>query len=220
MDKRESREKLLNIAALVTGVALVLCLIIYTRDISWFTSSVWSQVSIIKCIIIAVVLGFFLVVQYYFLMLFRYSIARILVFWLLPIIWLFNNGLVAIHRLFESAAEETSLTGWIPVTDLAGWLTGAVFFPLFTGGGIAVGIIDSVSQLLSQACNVAGMSPDSGGIISFITTYLELLGSSFLQVVLSVNSGGRSFFDLGLSGIFNLPNWFFSAGYSFTCIIT
>lgn len=228
INKTESLEFKVNVIVTVTGILLVTGFIIYSRGFNWFTGSAWSQISIIKYVIAITVLVTAIALQYYFLMLFRYSTARILVFWLLPAIWLFNNCLVAIHRLFESSAEATSLTGWVPITDLIGWLLGVVFVPLFLAGGVIVAIIDSGGFMLSQVCNLAGMVVDITGnsftdIISgssrFLGTFMDLLVDSFMDEVIRGNSTGRAFLDLSLSGIFNLPNWLFSAGYSFSCII-
>ena len=229
VNKKEIRDTKINIAIVITGIVLVIGLIIYSRGgVGWFTSTAWSQVSIIKWVFIVAILGIALVLQYYFLLLLRYSIAKYLVLWLLPIIWLFNNGLVAMHRLFESADEQTLLTGWIPITDLMGWLLGAVFLPLLVGGGSVVAIIDSSSLILLQACRIAGIAFEVTGIsfwdfvtnvFRFIRVFLDLLGNSFMQEIVTENLKNRSFFDLSLSGIFSLPHWFYSAGYSFTCII-
>lgn len=230
INKTETRDIKINIAVVITGIALVIGLIIYSRGgVSWFTNAAWSQVSIVKWIVIVVTIGIALVLQYYFLLLLRYSFAKYLVFWLLPIIWLVNNGLVVISRLFESAAEQTFLTGWIPITDLIGWLMGVVYVPLLVVGGIVVALIDSGSIFLAQICNIAGIALDITGtsfgeLISagyrFIRVFLDLLGNSFLQEFVTENLRNRSFFDFSVSGIFGFPHWFYSAGYSFTCIIS
>lgn len=227
MDKKESREIQVNTAVIVAGIAIVTGLIVYSRGLSWFSSTSWARVPVIDWVIIVAILGAVLVFQYYFLMLLRYSIARFLILWLLPVVWLFNNGLVAIQRIFDVAAE-TSLTGWIPITDLIGWLLGAVYFPMLIGGGVIVALLDSSSILLAQVCNVAGMTVEVtgtsvwdffSGLFEFFRLFFQLLGNSFLHEVITDNLKNQSFFDLGLSGVFRLPRWFYSAGYSFTCII-
>jgi len=230
INKQETREFRVNIAIVITGIALVIGLIIYSRGgAGWFTTTAWSQVSILKWIVIVVTLGITIVLQYYLLMLLRHSLVKYLVFGLLPAIWLFINGLTAIQRLFESAAEDTFLTGWIPITDLMGWLLGAVYIPVLVGGGIVVAIIESGSLLLSQACQIAGMVLDVTGtslwgfvtdVVKFIGVFFDLLGNSFLQEIAMENLRNRSFFDFSLTGIFSLPQWFYSIGYSFTCIIS
>ena len=230
MDKREAREKWLNIALVMVGLALVICLIVYARwDLSWFTDTAWAKVGIVKWIAVVIILSISLVLQYYFLMLLRHSIVKYLVLWLLPIIWLFNNGLVAIHRLFESAADSTFLTGWIPITDLVGWLLGAVFFPSLVGGGAIVGIIDSGGNFMVQVCSIAGIAMHVTGtsvldILSHAPKFLHLFWdqvvNSFMHAVFPENLKTRSFFDLSLDSILSLPHWFYSAGYTFTCIIS
>ena len=212
LDKKETRERRINFAIILAGLALVICMIIYSRwGVSWFTDTSWSQVSIIKWIFILIILSIALVLQYYFLMLLRYSFARYLVLWLPPIIWLFNNGLVAIQRLLESAAEETLLTGWFPITDLLGWLLALVFFPLLAGGGAVVGIIDSSSLMLTQACSIAGIALDVTGtstwdflshILKFFNIFRELVADSFMQAIVTEGFKTRSFFDIRLDGIF------------------
>ena len=230
MDKREIREKWINIALVITGLALVVCLIIYSRwGLGWFTETAWSRVSILKWIAAGVILTIAVILQYYFLMLLRHSIVKYLVLWLVPIIWLFNNGLVALHRLFESAADATTLTGWIPITDLAGWLLGAVFLPTLIGGGAIVGIIDSGGNFMPQVCSIAGLAMDATGtsfrdvllhIQHFLGLFWDQVVHSFRQAVFPENLKDRSFFNLTLDGLLSLPHWFYSSGYSFSCIIS
>lgn len=230
MDKTEAREKWINIFLVATGLGLFICLIIYSRwGLSWFTDTAWAKVTVFKWLSVVVILTVSLVLQYYFLMLLRHSIVKYLVLWFLPVLWLFNNGLVAIHRLFESAAEATLFTGWIPITDLAGWLLGIIFFPLFVGGGAIVGIIDSGGSFMSQVCSIAGIAMNATGtsawdILSHVPKFLHLFWdqvvNSFMHAVFPEDLKNRSFFDLSLDSIISLPNWFYSAGYSFTCIIS
>ena len=230
IDKRERREKWTNLALVVAGLALAIGIIIYSRwGLSWFTETAWAKVSILKWLSVVIILSITLVLQYYFLMLLRHSIVKYLVLWLLPIIWLFNNGLVALHRLFESAANETLLTGWIPVTDLIGWLVGVVFFPSFIGGGTIVGIIDSGGSFMSQVCSIGGMAMNVTGtsvwdilshVPKFMGVFWDQVVNSFANAVFPENFKNRSFFDLTLDGVISLPHWFYSAGYSLTCIIS
>ena len=175
-----------------------------------------------------IILTIAVVLQYYFLMLLRHSVVKYLVLWLLPVIWLFNNGLVALHRLFESAANEAWLTGWIPVTDLIGWLLGGVFFPSIIGGGVVVGIIDSGGSFMSQVCSIAGISMGITGtsiwdVLSHVPQFLHLFWDqvvhSFMHAVFPEDLKSRSFFDIGLDSLVSLPYWLYSVGYSVTCIL-
>lgn len=230
MDKREAREKWINIVLVIAGLALVAGLVIYGRwGLGWFTHTAWAKVSVAKWISAAIVLTIAVVLQYYFLMLLRHSIVKYLVLWLIPIAWLFDNGLVALHRLFESAANETFLTGWLPVTDLLSWLLGAVFFPIIIGGGVVVGIIDSGGNFMSQVCSVAGISMDITGtsvwdVLSHVPQFLHLFWDqvvhSFMHAVFPENFRSRSFFDNGLDSLVSLPHWLYSIGYSFTCLLS
>jgi hypothetical protein len=227
MDKREQRVRLQSLALLTTGIALVVVLIIISRGgIDWFTRTAWGRVSPLKWAAITSMLGVALVVQFWFLMLLRYSPAKILL-WLLPVIWLFNNALAAIQNLLDSSAG-IAITGWIPITDLIGWLTGAVYFPLLVGGGAATALIDSSGVMLTQACRYAGIAFDTAGIapgdiisgiLNYIKMFWNLISESFMREIAIEYSKNRSFFDFSLSGAFSLPHWLFSVGYSFTCII-
>jgi hypothetical protein len=229
MDKKEKREKRNNIIIVFLGVALVIGLILFTRGgLGWFTDTSWSKVSVIKWVSIAVVLCVSLVLQFYFLLLLRYSSFMFLVLWLIPIIWVFNNGLVAIHLFLEWTADYVSPTGWIPVGDLISWMFGAVYFPLLIGAGTIVALIDSSSVMLTQACYYAGIAIDAAGIspwniidygLNFISVFWDLISDSFVKELALDNIKNRSLWDFNLTGAFSLPNWFFSASYSFTCMV-
>jgi hypothetical protein len=222
INKTEKIATRVNIAVVVVGMLLVAGLTVYVRGAGWISATAWSQVSIFRWIAIVLILGLAVATQYYAMLLLRYSIVKYLVLWLPPIFWLFMNGLVALRRLFESAAEATLLSGFIPVTDLIGWLTGAIYAPLLIGGGLMVAMVDAAGQILDQACQVVGFTGDGGGFLaglsSSIGMFLDLLGSSFMREVVMEHQRNRAFFDFGLDGVFGFPHWLFSAGYSFTCI--
>ena len=229
MDKKEQIEKRNNIILLFVGLFLVIgLLMIYREGITWFTTTKWSHVSVASWIGISVIFSLSLAVQYYFLMLLRYSFFKYLVLWFIPVIWLFNNGLVAMHRFFDWTTDIISPAGWFPLGELLGWLLSAVFLPVLVGGGAIVAIIDSGSSMLTQACYYAGIALDvagvySGDIISysmnFINIIWDILSNSFVQQVLSEKSMSRPFMDFSLSSVFSLPYWVLSIGYSFTCLI-
>ena len=229
MDKREQREKRSNIVLIIIGILLALVLIIIPRGgFDWFTSTSWSHVSVFKWGFIVVILSLSLVLQYYFLMLLRYSVLKYFVLWFLPIMWMFNNGLVAMHRFLDWTTDIHSPVGWMPITDLLSWLLGSVFSPSLIGFGVVAAIIDSSGAMLTQACYYAGIAMDVAGIspwhvidygMNFISVFWDMISNSFVQEVIKESSGNRSFFDLSLSGAFSLPNWLVSIGYSFTCVV-
>jgi hypothetical protein len=229
MDKKEQREKRANILLLITGCLLVVgLLLIYREGVTWFSSTRWLDVSIVSWVSIGAILGIALVLQYYFLMLLRYSFFKYLVLWFIPIAWLFNNGLVAMHRFLDWTTDIISPAGWIPLGELLGWLLSAVFFPVLVAGGAIVAIIDSSSSMLTQACYYAGIALDVAGIspwnvidysMNFISVIWDLLSNSFMQQVVSERMMNRSLLDFSLSSTFSLPYWVLSIGYSFTCIV-
>ena len=229
MDKKQQLEKRNNISLLFAGLVLVVSLLmIYREGLTWFTVTKWSGISVASWISIGLILSVTLVLQYYFLMLLSHSIFKYLVLWFIPIIWIFNNGLVAMHRFLDWTTDIISPAGWAPLGELLGWLLSAVFFPVLVGGGVVVAIIDSSGSMLTQACYYAGIALDVSGasgwnIIShamnFINVIWDLLSNSFVQEVLKERAANRSFMDFSLSSIFSLPYWVLSIGYSFTCIV-
>lgn len=229
MDKKDQLEKRNNIFLLFVGIILVVgLLIIYREGLAWFTATKWSHVSVASWIGISIIFSVSLVLQYYFLMLLRYSFFKYLVLWFIPIIWLFNNGLVAMHRFLDWTTDIMSPAGWIPLGELLGWLLSAVFFPVLVGGGVIVAIIDSSSSMLTQACYYAGIALDVAGIspwniisysMNYVSVIWDLVSNSFVQQVVSERVMNRSFLDFSLSSTFGLPYWVLSIGYSFACII-
>ena len=229
MDKREQREKRLNIILVITGILLALLLVIFPRGgVAWVTSTSWSNITIIKWVIICGVLCISLVIQYYLLMLLRYSFLKYAVLWFLPIIWIFNNGLVALHRFLDWTTDIVSPAGWMPITDLMSWLLGAVFSPTLLGFGVIAAVVDVSSSQLTQACYYAGIAMDIANIspwhvidygMNFIGVFWDLISNSFVQEVIKERSLTRSFFDLSFSGAISLPQWLINVGYSFTCLV-
>lgn len=229
MNKTEQIEKRNNFILLFVGVFLVIgLLLIYREGPTWFTATKWSNISLFRWISVGIILSITLVLQYYFLMLLRYSFIKYIVLWLIPIIWLFNNGIVALHRFFDWTTDIISPAGWIPLGEFVGWMLSAVFFPVLVGGGTIVAIIDSSGLMLTQACYYAGIALDvadvSGwNIISYVTNFInviwDLLSNSFVQEVIKERATNRSFMDFSLSSVFSLPYWVLSIGYSFTCLL-
>lgn len=227
INKTEKREWQQNIALVTAGIVLMGVIVIISRGETWFTAAAWSKISVVQWVVLGVILSIALVLQYYFLMLLRHSFWKYLL-WLLPVIWLYNNGMVGIQRLFDSEAGMT-LTGWIPITDLFGWLMAAVYWPLFTAGGAATSIIDSNAFRLSQACyyahialDAAGVSPGDivGHVLNHLSVFWNMVSDSFVKQVTMAYSHNRSFFDFSMAGAFGLPHWFFSLGYNFSCVIS
>ena len=229
MDKIEQIEKRNNLIWLSIGVLLVLgLLLIYREGLNWFSITKWSNVSILSWVSISAILCIALLLQYYFLMLLRYSVIKYLVLWFIPVMWLFNNGIVAMHRFLNWTTDIVSPVGWIPVGDLIGWLLAAVFSPLLLGSGIVIAIIDSSSIMLTEACYYAGIALDITGvstssfvssILNSISIFWDIVSNSFTQDIISITSSDRSLLELNLSHAFSLPYWVLSIGYSFTCIL-
>ena len=229
MDKKHQLEKRNNIILLFIGCLLVVgLLVIYREGVTWFSSARWSELSIVSWISISVILVVAIALQYYFLMLLRYSFVKYLVLWFIPVIWLFNNGLVAMHRFLDWTTDIVSPAGWIPIGDLFGWLLSAVYMPLLVSSGVVVAIIDSSSSMLTQACYYAGIALDVAGIspwdvidysMNYASVVWDMLSNSFVQQLASERTINRSFLDFSLSSTFSLPYWVLSIGYSFTCII-
>ena len=229
MDKKEIREKRYNLITLLVGIALSIGLLfIYREGLAWFSATQWSKVSIISWVSIGITLGIALVLQYYFLMLLRYSAVKYIVLWFIPIAWLFNNGLVAMHRFLDWTTDIVSPAAWLPLGDLLGWLLSAVYLPLLIGSGVIIGIIDSSSSMLTQACYYAGIAMEVAGIspaniisysLNLLSVYWDLISNAFVQEIVTETMKNRDFFEFNLSNIFSLPYWVFSIGYSFTCIV-
>jgi hypothetical protein len=225
MDKKKRN----NLIFLVVGIVLVIALLlIYREGLTWLKITKWSRVSVASWISISVIFSVALVLQYYYFILLRYSIFKYLVLWLIPIIWLFNNGLVALHRFFNWTTDIVSPVGWLPLGELLGGMLSIFFVPVLLAGGAIVVIIDSTGLMLTQACYYAGIALDvtnvSGWNIlsyskSFINVIWDLLSNSFVQQVTSERLMNRPFLDLSLSSTLSLPYWVLSIGYSFTCVL-
>jgi hypothetical protein len=229
MDRKQQIEKRNNFLHLLAGIFLVIGLLFIYRDgLAWFELTKWSKISIVNWLGISVVLIFALVLQYYFLILLRYSFIKYLILWFIPICWLLNNGLVAMHRFLGWTSEIANPVGWIPIGELLGWMLSAIFFPVLVGGGIVVAIVDASGSMLTQACYYAGIAMDVTGLsgwniisysMNFINVIWDLLSNSFFQEVMKERAINRSFLDFSLSSIFSLPYWVLSIGYSFACIL-
>lgn len=225
INKTEERARKETIVLIVAGMVLVGIIVLISRGESWFTATAWARVSVIQWVAAGVILIIAVALQYYFLMLLRYSAWKY-VLWLLPAVWLYNNGMVGIQRLFDSEAG-VALTGWIPVTDLLGWLMAMVFWPLFIVGGAITAIIDSSGFIFTQPCQYARLALDMAGVgtgdiighvLNYLGTYWDLISDSFVRQVASEYSRSRSFWDFSLSGAFGLPHWLFNLGYGTGCL--
>ncbi len=229
MNKTEQVEKRNNFVFLFVGICLVIgLLLIYREGLTWFTTAKWSGVSVVRWVTVSIILMITLVLQYYFFLLLRFSFMKYIVFWFIPVIWLFNNGLVAMHRFLDWTTDIISPVGWVPVGEFVGWMLSAIFFPILMGGGTVIAIIDSSGSMLTQACYYAGIAFDVVDVSSwnvmthamnFIDVIWDLISNSFVQEVIKERAMNRSFLDFSLISIFSLPYWVLSIGYSFTCIL-
>ena len=229
MDKIRHREKRSNIIIMFAGVVLVIGLLLINREgLTWFYSLRWEEVSTIGWVSISSILTVGLVLQYFFLMLLRYSVIKYFILWVTPVIWLFNNCLIALYKFFDWTTDILSPTGWVPLGDLLGWLLSVVYFPLLLASGVVVAIIVSSSAMLSQICYYAGIAMDVANIspwnivsysMNYISVLWDLVSNSFVQEIASLRTVNREFLEFNLSNTFSLPYWILSIGYSFTCII-
>ncbi len=228
INKREQRTGPLSYLLLFAGCILVCGLLFaYRGGATWFLSVNWSKLSISDWLAIGIIFipAFFL--QYYFLLLLRYSALRYLVFRLIPILWLCANGLVAIHKFISWTTDIAPSAGWISVNDLFGYLLGIAFSPLLLGSGMIIAILDISSNSLISICLYVGMalkvinisSPD---IISYTIDFSrflwDLMSNSFVQQILSENTNRQDFLHFNLLSTFRFPYWVQNLGYSLTCI--
>lgn len=225
INKSEKRAWQQTLALLAAGFVLTAILVLISRGGSWFTATAWAKVSAVKWIAAAVIFTAAALLQYYFLMLLRHSFWKH-VLWLLPAVWLYNNGMVGIQRLFDSETGM-ALTGWIPVTDLLGWLMAALFWPLFIAGGAVTAIADSGGLVFTQSCQYGRLALDAAGlsagdvighVLNYFSVYWNLITDSFVHQVTSGYSHERSFWDFSVAGAFGLPHWFLSLGYNLSCL--
>ena len=228
MNKIGHCKKQINIIIIFAGIVIVLSSLMINHGwLTWFSSIRWAEVSTISWISISSILSVGLVLQYFFLTLLRYSVIKYFVLWLMPVIWLFNNSLVALNVFFDWTTDIVSPIGWVPLGDLFGWLLSAVYLPLLLASGVVVAIIDSISGMLSQTCYYAEIAMDVANIspwnlVSYSMNYLsvlwDLVSNSFTQEIASLRTVNREFLEFNLSNTFSLPYWILNIGYSFTCI--
>ena len=225
-EKSEIRVRLENLVLIIVGILLVAgMLALFRGGLDWFSNTAWSRVSVLKWIVVGLIAFVALVFQYYLLLLLRYSLLKHL-FWLLPVLWLVNNGLIVVQNFIEGEYHR-ALSGWIPLTDLFGWLISVVYFPLLVGGGAMAAIADSSGFVMTQACAYAHAvletaSVSNGSVLSYIYGHIgafwDILADSFKQQVAAGHAGSRHFLDFGQNGLFRLPHWLLTLGYTFSCI--
>lgn len=228
MNRTEEIKKRNNIIYLLFGYILVLTLLIVFREgIYWFKSTQWSAVSTLSWVSISIVLILFSVLQYYFILLLRYSFIKYIVIYIIPIVWLVNNGLAGMHRFMDYTNEVTSSAVWVPIGDLLGWLLGVIYFPLLVGSGVIIAVIDSSGSMLTQACYYIGIAIDVTGIssssifsysVNVLNIILDMLSNTFVQNVMNEIGNNRSIINFNLSNILSLPYWFLNIGYNISCI--
>lgn len=221
----EIRERLENAGLMLLGLGLLAGIIIaYRGGVDWFGAVAWSRLGVLHWIVIAVVAPVTLVAQYYLLLLLRHSILKHL-FWLLPVLWLANNGFLVVQRFIESEYGR-AVPDWLPVTDLVGWLLSLLYFPILAGGGIVAAIADSQGFMLTQACHMANVTMETfgmtgGDVVSYMVKYFDVLwdlvSRSFMDNVMA--GGHRPFVDVSVDGLLRLPHWFFDLGYGVSCLV-
>jgi hypothetical protein len=225
-EKSELLVRLENTVLIIVGIVMVAgMLALYRGGMDWFTNIQWAKISVLKWVALGGIVLVTLVFQYYLLLLLRYSLLKHL-FWFLPVLWLVNNGLIVIERFIQGEYHQ-AIGGYIPLTDLFGWLISLVYFPLLIGGGAISAIADSGGFVMTQACSYAhavfeAARVSNGSVVSFIGHHVgafwDILTDSFKKQVAWDYAGSRPFIDITQNGLFRMPNWMLNLGYTFSCI--
>ena len=228
MDKEKSllRKRLENLAWLLGGLLLAAGIIMaYRGGTDWFGNAAWDKVTGLEWFVIAVLVSLALLLQYGLIHLLRFTLFKH-VLWLLPATWLFINGLLVIQRLMESE-QGLAASGFVPLTDLVGWVLSAAYLPLLAAGGAVAAIVDSHSLIPSNACHYGNAVADVFGVSNrdlmdwaheYFDVLWDLVSESFVRQVAPEYAGQRPFIDFSQDGLLALPHWFFNFGYTFSCI--
>ncbi len=213
---------------LLLGVLLAVTIILLTRgSTSWPDGKVFTELTLMQWLSIALCSSIGLLIQYYVIFLVRHTHLKVLVFWLLPGLWFFNNILVAMHRFLDWTTEIASDVGWFTLADLVSWMLSAVYFPILIAAGAVAAILDETGGMLSQACYFARIALDVASISpwQFIDFSLNLLGilwdllsNTFVQEVMEYNRDVNSLFEFSIVAAFSFPKWLTTLGYSLACL--
>lgn len=228
MDKKEQRTVRSNYILLVLGVLLALALIILNRGgLEWVNRIAWSELGWLQWLVLAVLVVVGLLAQFFMLLLLRYSKLRYLILVGIPVIWLFNNGIIAMSRFLDWTTDIGATIGWLSVADLISWLAGAVYFPVLVSLGAVSAILDSSASMLTSSCYYARMALEITNVspwqvVDFSTNVLsitwDMIANSFTQEVIKATSDTDSLFEFSLTAALSLPSWLTSVGYSLSCL--
>ncbi len=228
MDKIEKRKQRNIYILFVAGIILSLVILAINRNaLAWATSVSWSEIHWSNWLALSVLLVVALVAQYFVLMLLFYSKLRYLVLAVIPVIWLFNNGIIAMSRFLDWTTDIGATIGWLSFADLFSWLAAAIYFPVLLGTGAVGAILDANASSLSQSCYYARMALEIADISAWqvidfgmntLSIAWDLVADSFSQEVIKYASDTDSLFDFSLQAIFSMPNWLSSTGYNLSCL--
>ncbi len=228
MDKKEKHIQRSISILLVAGVILSLAILAINRNaLAWATSVSWAEIHWSNWLALVVLLVVAVLAQYFLLMLLFYSKLKYLVLAVIPAIWLFNNGIIAMSRFLDWTTDIGATIGWLSIADLFSWLAAAIYFPILLGTGAVGAILDANASSLSQSCYYARMALDIADIsawqvidfgMNIISIAWDLVANSFSQEVIKYTSDTDSLFDFSLQGIFSMPNWTSGTGYNLACL--
>ena len=228
MDKIE-QQKQRNIYILyVLGIVFSLTLLILNRNgLSWLGKISWSDISWLQWLSLTVIILVALLSQYFLLMLLHYSRFKYLVLAVIPVIWLFNNGIIAMSRFLDWTTDIGATIGWLSFVDLISWMAAAVYFPVLLGTGAIAAIIDANASMLSEACYYARMALDVADVspwqfidfgMNILSISWDLIANSFSQEVIKHSSDTDSLFEFSIQGLISMPGWISSTGYNLACL--
>ncbi len=228
MDKKEQRLRNINLGPLLTGVSLALGLLILEQGgINGFRQMNWSSISVLQWVTVTLLFVLSVVVQYFLLLLLRYSFLKYLVLGVIPALWLFNNGIVAMDQFLGWTTETGKTMGWFSISDLIGWLIGIIFSPVLIATGAIENIFDSTGSTLTQACFYARLAVDVAGILptqfidyglNILSVVWDLISKSFIQEVWKSREVNNTLFELNGTAVFGVARFMQNLGYSLFCL--
>lgn len=228
MDKIDQRKQRNIYILFGLGLLLALTILVVDRDgLSWFGQVAWSGISWLQWLSLAILLIVALLTQYFLLLLLHFSRFKYLVLAVIPIVWLLNNGIIAMSRFLDWTTDIGATIGWLSFTDLISWMGAAVYFPVLLGTGAMAAIIDANASMLSEACYYARMALDVAGVspwqlidfgMNILSITWDLVANSFSQEVIMQTSDTDSLFAFSLQGLMSMPGWISSTGYNLACL--